>query len=79
MLPASPYGGPTPASYATASTPAGPAFPVQVKVAQPVVVKFGGLAIGATESQDQGLRRELLEFITLQEEEEEVGMSLRAP
>eukprot|EP00069_Balaena_mysticetus_P002828 bmy_16126T0 len=35
-LPASPYGGPTPASYATASTPAGPAFPVQVKVAQPV-------------------------------------------
>lgn len=36
MLPASPYGGPTPASYATASTPAGPAFPVQVKVAQPV-------------------------------------------
>lgn len=44
-----------------------------------VVVKSGGLAIGATESQDQGLRRELLEFITLQEEEEEVGMSLRAP
>lgn len=36
MLPTSPYGGPTPASYATASTPAGPAFPVQVKVAQPV-------------------------------------------
>lgn len=36
LLPASPYGGPTPASYATASTPAGPAFPVQVKVAQPV-------------------------------------------
>lgn len=36
MLPAAPYGGPTPASYATASTPAGPAFPVQVKVAQPV-------------------------------------------
>ncbi|GAB1290322.1 Thyroid receptor-interacting protein 6 [Apodemus speciosus] len=36
MLPAPPYGGPTPASYATASTPAGPAFPVQVKVAQPV-------------------------------------------
>lgn len=36
MLPASHYGGPTPASYATASTPAGPAFPVQVKVAQPV-------------------------------------------
>uniref|UniRef100_A0A9L0SGS8 Thyroid hormone receptor interactor 6 n=1 Tax=Equus caballus TaxID=9796 RepID=A0A9L0SGS8_HORSE len=35
-LPASPYGGPTPASYTTASTPAGPAFPVQVKVAQPV-------------------------------------------
>ncbi|XP_058290875.1 thyroid receptor-interacting protein 6-like [Hylobates moloch] len=35
-LPASSYGGPTPASYATASTPAGPAFPVQVKVAQPV-------------------------------------------
>ncbi|XP_006155743.1 thyroid receptor-interacting protein 6 isoform X1 [Tupaia chinensis] len=35
-LPAPPYGGPTPASYATASTPAGPAFPVQVKVAQPV-------------------------------------------
>uniref|UniRef100_A0A6I8PK04 Thyroid hormone receptor interactor 6 n=1 Tax=Ornithorhynchus anatinus TaxID=9258 RepID=A0A6I8PK04_ORNAN len=34
--PAPPYGGPTPASYATASTPAGPAFPVQVKVAQPV-------------------------------------------
>ncbi|XP_007534864.1 thyroid receptor-interacting protein 6 [Erinaceus europaeus] len=31
-----PYGGPTPASYTTASTPAGPAFPVQVKVAQPV-------------------------------------------
>lgn len=36
QLSASPYGGPTPASYATASTPAGPAFPVQVKVAQPV-------------------------------------------
>ncbi|KAM4820682.1 thyroid receptor-interacting protein 6 [Thomomys bottae] len=36
LLPATPYGGPTPASYATASTPAGPAFPVQVKVAQPV-------------------------------------------
>ncbi|KAM9209914.1 thyroid receptor-interacting protein 6 isoform 1-T1 [Dugong dugon] len=36
QLPASPYRGPTPASYATASTPAGPAFPVQVKVAQPV-------------------------------------------
>lgn len=36
LLPASHYGGPTPASYATASTPAGPAFPVQVKVAQPV-------------------------------------------
>ncbi|KAF5918170.1 hypothetical protein HPG69_002811 [Diceros bicornis minor] len=35
-LPASTYGGPTPASYTTASTPAGPAFPVQVKVAQPV-------------------------------------------
>ncbi|XP_008067373.1 thyroid receptor-interacting protein 6 isoform X2 [Carlito syrichta] len=35
-IPAPPYGGPTPASYATASTPAGPAFPVQVKVAQPV-------------------------------------------
>ncbi|OWK11349.1 TRIP6 [Cervus elaphus hippelaphus] len=35
-LPGPPYGGPTPASYATASTPAGPAFPVQVKVAQPV-------------------------------------------
>uniref|UniRef100_A0A480VZ28 Thyroid receptor-interacting protein 6 n=1 Tax=Sus scrofa TaxID=9823 RepID=A0A480VZ28_PIG len=35
-LPAASYGGPTPASYATASTPAGPAFPVQVKVAQPV-------------------------------------------
>uniref|UniRef100_A0A4W2GD46 LIM zinc-binding domain-containing protein n=1 Tax=Bos indicus x Bos taurus TaxID=30522 RepID=A0A4W2GD46_BOBOX len=35
-LPGSPYGGPTPASYATASTPAGPAFPVQVKVAQPL-------------------------------------------
>ncbi|KAF0871631.1 TRIP6 protein, partial [Crocuta crocuta] len=36
QLSVSPYGGPTPASYATASTPAGPAFPVQVKVAQPV-------------------------------------------
>uniref|UniRef100_A0A4W2FL51 Thyroid hormone receptor interactor 6 n=1 Tax=Bos indicus x Bos taurus TaxID=30522 RepID=A0A4W2FL51_BOBOX len=35
-LPGSPYGAPTPASYATASTPAGPAFPVQVKVARPV-------------------------------------------
>ncbi|XP_049643858.1 thyroid receptor-interacting protein 6 [Suncus etruscus] len=34
--PPCPYGGPTPASYTTASTPAGPAFPVQVKVAQPV-------------------------------------------
>ncbi|XP_015450108.1 thyroid receptor-interacting protein 6 isoform X2 [Pteropus alecto] len=36
LLLASHYGGPTPASYATASTPAGPAFPVQVKMAQPV-------------------------------------------
>lgn len=42
-------------------------------------MKSGGLAIGATESQGLGLRRELLEFITLQEEEEEVCMSLRAP
>lgn len=40
-------------------------------------MKSGELAIGATESQDQGLRKELLESITLQEEEEEVGMSLR--
>ncbi|XP_074167779.1 thyroid receptor-interacting protein 6 isoform X2 [Sminthopsis crassicaudata] len=35
-IPAPSYGGPTPASYTTASTPVGPAFPVQVKVAQPV-------------------------------------------
>ncbi|XP_044530457.1 thyroid receptor-interacting protein 6 [Gracilinanus agilis] len=35
-VPAPSYGGPTPASYTTASTPVGPAFPVQVKVAQPV-------------------------------------------
>lgn len=41
------------------------------------MVKSGELAIGATESQDRGLRKELLESITLQEEEEEVGMSLR--
>ncbi|OBS82226.1 hypothetical protein A6R68_23775 [Neotoma lepida] len=80
MLPASPYGGPTPASYATASTPAGPAFPVQVKVAQPAVVKSGGLAIGATVSQDQGLRRMLLGYMALlQEEEEEAGMGPSQP
>ncbi|XP_027700043.1 thyroid receptor-interacting protein 6 isoform X1 [Vombatus ursinus] len=35
-VPAPSYGGPAPASYTTASTPVGPAFPVQVKVAQPV-------------------------------------------
>ncbi|KAH0505769.1 Thyroid receptor-interacting protein 6 [Microtus ochrogaster] len=79
MLPASPYGGPTPASYATASTPAGPAFPVQVKVAQPAVVKSGGLAIGVTVSQDQGLRRKLLGYMALQEEEEEAGMGPSQP
>lgn len=39
--------------------------------------KCGGLAIGATESQDPGLRKELLGYTTLQEEEEEVGVSLR--
>lgn len=41
------------------------------------VVKSGGLATGATAIQDLGLRRELLVYIALQEEEEEVGMGLR--
>lgn len=40
-------------------------------------MKSGGLAIEATESQDRGFRRDLLEYISLQEEGEEVGMSLR--
>ncbi|KAG8523735.1 Thyroid receptor-interacting protein 6, partial [Galemys pyrenaicus] len=76
-LPVSPYGGPTPASYTTATTPAGPAFPVQVKVAQPAEVKSGGLVIGATVSQGQGLKRRLLGSPAMQEEEEEGGTGPR--
>lgn len=40
-------------------------------------MKSGGLAIGTTESQARGFRKELLEYISLQEEGEEEGMSLR--
>lgn len=43
------------------------------------VVKSGGLAIGVTVSQDQGLRRKLLGYMALQEEEEEAGMGPRSP
>lgn len=42
------------------------------------VVKSGGLAIGVTVSQDQGLRRKL-GYMALQEEEEEAGMGPRSP
>lgn len=43
------------------------------------VVKSGGLAIGATVSRDQGLRRMLLGYMAQQEEEEEAGMGPRSP